>query len=142
MYHVILFAIIFTLSLAMWDLVHTMPRTVAMIVPAKVAYFVGVFFLIFGIFFAFVSAYGLHDAGGMIAFFIQAYVGVWFLTIRVQGDEDAIRQMFLLMGVIIVTTLASFYFTDPKIVAMISLIMVTSCFWFTTRFLHTIDRGR
>ena len=142
MYHIVLIAIILTLSLAMWNLVHTMPRSVALLVPPRVAYFVGVFFLMFGIFFAFVSAYGLHDAGGMIAFFIQAYVGIWFLTIRLHGDEDAIRQMFMMMGVILLTIVAAYYVTDPKLVAMISLIMVTSCFWLTARFLRSIDRGR
>ena len=142
MYHVILFAIIFALSLAMWNLVHTMPRSVALIVPPRVAYFVGVFFLIFGIFFAFISAYALRDAGAMIAFFIQAFVGLWFLTIRVYGDEDAIRQMFSLMGVTLLAIVGVYYFKDPKIVAMILLVMVTSCFWLTTRFLRTIDRGR
>jgi hypothetical protein len=142
MYHLILFAIIFALSLAMWNLVHTMPRSLALLVPSRVAYFVGIFFLVFGIFFAFFSAYGLHDAGAMIAFFIQAYVGLWFLTIILHGDEDAIRQMFMMMGVILLTIVAAYYFTDPKVVAMISLVMVTSCFWLTTHFLRTIDRGR
>lgn len=142
MYHVVLFAIIFTLSLAMWNLVHAMPRSVQLIVPSRVAYIVGVFFMIFGMFFAFISAYAMRDAGAMIAFFIQAYVGLWFLTIRLYGDEDAIRQMFIMMGVILLTVVGVYYFKDPKIVAMISLIMVTSCFWLTTHFLRSIDRGR
>ena len=50
--------------------------------------------------------------------------------------------MFIMMGVILLTVVGVYYFKDPKIVAMISLIMVTSCFWLTTHFLRSIDRGR
>jgi hypothetical protein len=141
MYHVILVAIIFTLSLAMWNLVHSAPRSVLLILPPKFSYFVGVFFLIFGIFFAFLSAYAMKSAPSMIAFFIQSYVGLWFLSVRLHGDEDAIRRMFMMMGVILVTIVAAYYLTDPRLIAMVTLIMVTSCFWLTTSYLRFIDRG-
>jgi hypothetical protein len=49
--------------------------------------------------------------------------------------------MFMMMGVILVTIVGAYYLTDPRLIAMVTLIMVTSCFWLTTSYLRFIDRG-
>jgi hypothetical protein len=142
MYHVILVAVIFTLSLAIWNLVHSAPRSVQLILPPRFTYFVGTFFLIFGIFFAFLSAYAMKSGESMIAFFIQAYVGLWFLCMRIQGDEEAIRRLFIMMGVMLTTIVGAYYLHDQRLIAMLTLVLITSGFWLTTNYLRSIDRGR
>ena len=124
MYHVILITVVVTLSLGIWNLVHASPRSIGMFLSPFVAFTVGAFFLCFGIFFAFISAYPLQDAASMIAFFIQAYVGVWLLLAHRHGDERTIRQTFMMVGLLMMTIVAIYYVQDPRAVALLSLVMI------------------
>jgi hypothetical protein len=142
MYHVILIAVVLTLSLGIWNLVHASPRSVALILSPGVAFFCGSFFLCFGIFFAYLSAYPLQSAQGMIGFFVQAYVGVWLLLAHVKSDERAVRQMFMMVGTMMLTIVAIFYVQDHRAVAFLTLLMIASGYWLTFRYLRFLDTGR
>ena len=142
MYHVILIAVVVTMSLGIWNLVQAAPRSVAMLLSPGIAFGVGGFFLCFGIFFAYLSAYPLQDATSMIAFFLQAYIGVWFLLAHVKGDERAIRQMFVMVGTLMLTIIAIFYVQDPRAVAFLTLLMIVSGYWLTVKYLRFLDTGR
>ena len=142
MYHVILIAVVFTLSLGIWNLVHASPRSIGLFLSPFVAFAAGAFFLCFGIFFAFISAYPLQNAGGMIAFFIQAYVGVWLLLAHRHGDERTIRQTFMMVGTMMMTIVAIFYVQDHRAVALLTLLMIASGYWLTVKHLRFLDGGR
>ncbi len=142
MYHVILIAVVFTLSLGIWNLVHASPRSIGMFLSPFVAFVAGSFFLCFGIFFAFISAYPLQNAGDMIAFFIQAYVGVWLLLAHRNGDERTIRQTFMMVGTMMMTIVAIFYVQDHRAIALLSLLMIASGYWLTVNYMRSLDGGR
>ena len=142
MYHVILIAVVLTLSLGIWNLVHASPRSVALILSPGVAFFVGSFFLCFGMFFAYLSAYPLQSAPAMISFFVQSYVGVWLLLAHVKTDERAVRQMFMMVVTMMLTIIAIFYVQDHRAVALLTLLMITSGYWLTVKYLRFLDTGR
>jgi hypothetical protein len=142
MYHVILIALVLTLSLAIWNLVHASPRSVSMLLSPGVAFGCGAFFLCFGIFFAYLSAYPLQSAQGMIGFFVQAYVGVWLLLTHVRGDERAVRQMFMMVGTMMLTIVAIYYVQDHRAVAFLTLLMIASGYWLTVKYMRFLDTGR
>jgi hypothetical protein len=142
MYHIILIAVVLTLSLGIWNLVHASPRTVSMILSPGLAFGAGTFLLCFGIFFAYLSAYPLQNAQGMIGFFVQAYVGVWLLLTQVRGDERAVRQMFMMIGTMVLTIVAIYYVQDHRAVACLTLLMVASGYWLTVKYLRFLDTGR
>lgn len=141
MYHIVLIAVVLTLSLGIWNLVHASPRSVAMILSPGVAFFCGAFFLCFGIFFAFLSAYSLQSPQGMLGFFIQAYVGVWLLLAHVKSDERAVRQMFIMVGTMMLTIVAILYVQDPRAVAFLTLLMIASGYWLTVKYMRSLDGG-
>ena len=142
MYHVILIAMVLTLSLGIWNLVHAAPRSVSLFVTPFVAYAAGGFFLCFGIFFAYLSAYPLQNGPAMLAFFVKAYVGVWFLLMQFRGDERTVRQVFMMVGTLMLTIVAIYYVQDPRAVALLTLMMVAFGYWLTTTYMRFLDGGR
>jgi len=142
MYHVILIALVVTLSLGIWNLVHAAPRSISLFLTPFVAYTAGGFFLCFGIFFAYLSAYPLQNGPAMLAFFLKAYVGVWFLLSQFRGDERIVRQVFMMVGMLMLTIVAIYYVQDPRAVALLTLLMVASGYWLTTKYMRFLDGGR
>ena len=142
MYHVILIALVLTLSLGIWNLVHAAPRSISLILTPFVAYTAGGFFLCFGIFFAYLSAYPLQNGPAMLAFFLKAYVGVWFLLSQFRGDERIVRQVFTMVGMLMLTIVAIYYVQDTRAVALLTLLMVASGYWLTTKYMRFLDGGR
>jgi hypothetical protein len=141
MYHVILIAIMFTIMLAMWTLVHASPRSLAMFLPREFTFFAGTFFLLFGIFFAYLSAYPLQNAPGMLSFIIKAHVGLWLLLAHIKGDEEIVRRGFLMMGTLLLILLGIYYAQNPLVIALITLFGVTAGYWITAvnpRFVDTV----
>lgn len=142
MYHIILIAVVVTLSLGIWNLVQASPRSIGMLLSPFVAFTVGGFFLCFGIFFAYISAYPLQNGPAMIAFFVKAYVGMWLLLSQFRGDERTERQVFMMVGTLMLTIVAIYYVQDPRAVAFLTLIMVASGYWLTARYMRFLDGGR
>jgi hypothetical protein len=142
MYHIILIAMVLTLSLGIWNLVHAAPRSVSLFVTPFVAYAAGGFFLCFGIFFAYLSAYPLQNGPAMLAFFVKAYVGVWFLLMQFRGDERTVRQVFMMVGTLMLTIVAIYYVQDHRAVALLTLMMVAFGYWLTTTYMRFLDGGR
>ncbi len=142
MYHIIFFAVLLTLSLGVWNMVHASPRSIAMILSPGVATFCGTFFLCFGIFFAYISAYPLQNGPAMIAFFLKAYVGVWFLLAHVKSDERTVRQMFMMVGTLMLTIVGIYYFQDRMATAFLTLVMIACGYWMTVKYMRFLDTGR
>jgi hypothetical protein len=142
MYHIVLLAVVLTLSLGIWNLVQASPRSIGLFLSPFVAFTVGAFFLCFGIFFAYLSAYPMQNAGGMIGFFIQAYVGVWLLLAHLKGDERTVRQTFMMVGTLMLTIVAIYYVQDHRAVALLTLLMIATGYWLTVKHMRFLDGGR
>jgi hypothetical protein len=141
LYHIILLSLLLTVSLAVWNLVHSSPRSLAMLLPPGLTFVIGTFFLVVGTFLAFAGAY-VQLGEVMVGSVIKAYVGVWFLTTHLRGDEEAIRRVFLMMGIMLVAIVGVFYAQDPRLNAMLLLMLTAAGYWLTTSFLRSLDRGR
>jgi hypothetical protein len=118
-YHIILIAITATMTLGVWNLVHSSPRSIALLLPPQVAFAAGGFLLTFGSFFAFAAAVLVQNGGAMLAFLLQAHVGLYFLLARFREDEDTIRRAFLMMGAMLLTIIAIFYVQNTYAAALL-----------------------
>lgn len=142
MYHIILIAVLFTISLGIWNMVHASPRSIALLLSPSVATICGTFFLCFGIFFAYISAYPLQNGPAMIVFFLKAYIGVWFLLAHVKSDERTVRQMFMMVGTLMLTIVGIYYVQDRMATAFLTLAMIASGYWMTVKYMRFLDTGR
>ena len=119
MYHIILIAITATMTLGVWNLVHSSPRTIVMLLPPQVAFAAGGFLLVFGTFFGFAAAVLVQNGGAMLAFLLQAHIGLYFLLAHFREDEDTIRRAFLMMGAMLLTVIAIFYVQNTYATALL-----------------------
>jgi hypothetical protein len=142
MYHVIFIALIATISLAVWNLIHSSPRSLAMFLPPRVTFIAGAFFLVFGIFFAFVSAYALQNGVAMISFLIKAHLGLWLLLAHIRGDAEIVRKGFLMLWTLIVILVGVYYVQDPRAIAFLTLFGLAAGYWVTMSHTRFLDRGR
>jgi hypothetical protein len=142
MYHVILIAITATMTLGIWNLVHSSPRSILLLLPAQVAFVAGGALLIFGIFFAFAAAVLVQNGNAMLAFFLEAHIGLYFLLVRYSDDEDTIRRGFLMMGALLLTLIAIFYVQDPYATALLMICLLAAGYHVLTGSTRYLDRGR
>ena len=128
-------------------MVHFSPRVLSMILPRRLAYGVGLVLFFFGITSAYMSAYG-HDVAGLIGSLLMTYVGLWWMLAPSSGargsyaDEQMLRRVFGMMGLLMLTLIAMVYVPNPKLIATITLLLVTGGFWLTTNYFSFLDRGR
>jgi hypothetical protein len=142
MYHVILIALLVTITLAVWNLVHSSPRALLLMLPAQGAFVAGAALLILGVFLAFAAAVLVQNGGAMVAFLIKAHVGLWLLLIHRREDEDTIRRAFVMMGALIVTLLGIYYVQDPFGAALLMLLLLAAGYYVLTGNLRFLNRGR
>jgi hypothetical protein len=145
--HLIIAALVFAFSLVAWNMVHLAPRSVAMFLPEKACLVIGLFLLPFGVFSAFVAAYAQQDAEGMIASVVIAYIGLWFLLVKFAGSgthgaATMIRNLFGMMGMLMVALVATLYLGESRFVAVFNLGLVGGGLWLTTSYFRYLDRGR
>ncbi len=113
MYHIILLAIAGTMLLGVWNLVHSAPRSIVMLLPPQVAFIAGAALLVFGVFFGFAAAVLVQNGGAMLAFLFKAHIGLFFLLVPYRDDETIVRRAFLMMGAMVLTIMGIFYAQDP-----------------------------
>jgi hypothetical protein len=146
--HVIIVSLVFAFALVAWNLVHFAPRSIAMFIPDRICLIFGLVLLPLGAFSALAAGYGQKDAQGLIGSIVIALVGLWFLLVKAAGSgitsdmELLIRRVFIMMALLIVVLVASFYLGQSKLVAVANLLLVVAGFWLTTSFLRYLDRGR
>jgi hypothetical protein len=140
MYHVVVLGLLLVMGLAMWQIVLSSPRALAYLLPPGPTFVVGAVFLILGVFAAFSSAYLFKRADMMIGSYIHAYIGMWLLLVR--SDGETIKRAFVMMGTLQLAIVGLFYANDPKIFAIILMMMTAAGFWLTTNYLRFLDRGR
>ncbi|MPZ50012.1 MAG: hypothetical protein GEU75_12080 [Dehalococcoidia bacterium] len=148
MYHVVLILLAAILMYLGWQLVHCAPRSLSMLLPKKLTFTVGFTLFILALFLAFCSAFVLGSPDGILACFVQVYVGLWFMLASSASqrgsyeDERMLKRLFAMLGAIMVVIIATLYVPDPKVVALFNLLLVTTGFWITTNYLQILDRGR
>ena len=148
MIHVMIVALLFTFALVTWNLVHFAPRSLAMFMSDRVSLIFGLVLLPLGAFSALAAGHGQQNVEGLIGSVVIALVGLWFLLIKpagsgITGDlEQLIRRVFLMMALLIVVLVASFYLGESKLVGVANLLLVAAGFWLMTNYLHNLDRGR
>jgi hypothetical protein len=146
--HLIIIGLLFAFALVAWNLVHFAPRSIAMFIPDRICLIFGLVLLPLGAFSALSAGYGQQNAQGFIGSVVIALVGLWFLLIKpagagITGDtEQLIRRVFLMMALLMVVLVVSFYLGESKLVAVANLMLVAGGFWLTTNYLRQIDRGR
>ena len=142
MYHVILIALIATIMLAAWNLVHSSPRAISMLLPSQAAFIAGAALLVFGAFLAFAAAVLVQNGGAMVGFLVQAHLGLWLLLVHRRDDEDTIRRAFVMMGMLIITLLGIYYVQDPYGAALLMLLLLGVGYYVLTGNLRFLDRER
>jgi hypothetical protein len=147
-YHVVLILLSLVLTYLAYQLVMSSPRALSMLLPKGLSIGIGVFMLVLGVFAAFLSAYILKDAGDMLRCFVQCYVGLWWIlatSSSMRGsysDDQMIRRLFMMMGLLMLAMIAVIYVKDPRHIATINLLLVTGGFWITSNYFRWLDRGR
>ena len=126
MYHVVLIAITATMTLGVWNMVHSSPRSIIMLLPVQVAFAAGAFLLTFGVFFAFAAAVLVQNGAAMLAFMLKAHIGLYFLLAHYREDEDTIRRAFLMMGALLATVIAIFYLQNAYATALLMICLLAT----------------
>jgi FtsH-binding integral membrane protein len=142
MYHVVLIALIATIMLAVWNLVHSSPRAILLMLPPQGAFIAGAALLVFGAFLAFAAAVLVQNGGAMVAFLLKAHIGLWLLLLHRRDDEDTIRRAFIMMGAMIVTLLGIYYVQDPYGAAVLMILLLGAGYYVLTANLRFLDRER
>lgn len=142
MYHIILIAIIATMTLGVWNLVHSAPRAITMLLPPTVALVGGASLLIFGAFFAFAAAVLVQSGEGMAGFLLQAHVGLFFMLLAFREDEDTIRRSFVMFAALLATLIAIFYLQNAYATALLMLCLLATGYFVLTAGPRFLDRER
>jgi hypothetical protein len=145
--YVIIAALVFAFSLVAWNLVHFAPRSVSMFLPDKVCLILGLFLFPFGVFSAFTAGYTQQNAEGMIASVAIAYVGLWFLLVKLLGGgsydmQVLVRRLFVMMGLLMAVLVGTLYLGESRYIAVFNLALMGAGLWLTTNYLSYLDRGR
>jgi hypothetical protein len=119
-----------------------------MFIPDRICFIFGLVLLPLGAFSALAAGYGQQDAEGLIGSIVIAFVGLWFLLVKPAGSgitgemEQLIRRIFVMMALLMVVLIATFYLGESRLVAVANLMLVAAGFWLTTSYLRDVDRGR
>jgi len=146
-YFIVLLAIVATLTWFNWGLIHAAPRSISMYLSPVFSRVTGTALLLFGMFTGVFSAYALHNVPGVLQSFIQAFAGLWFLlsaTVGQRGsreDEQMLKRLFVMWGILEGTVIMIAVVTEPRLLAALSLLLVTGGFWVTTNFMQYLERG-
>jgi len=147
-FHVVLVLLLAVLLWLVWQLVHSSPRSLSLLLPPQLTAVLGATLLVIGLFAAYLSAYVLQDGGAMLSSLFKAFLGLWWLLAASSGlrgsdrDEEMLRRVFFMMIMLTVTLLGVLYVGDRRGVAMLSLVLITGGFWVTTSYMRYLDRGR
>jgi hypothetical protein len=148
MFHIV-FVLISVTTLGMgWLLVHSAPAIVARILPRTLTFIIGSFLCLFGAFGAFMDAYYLRDAFGVIGCYVTIVVGLWVMlapSANARGtyrDEQLMKRIFAMLAIVFFVIGLAMYLPQYKVIAFLNLMMVTGGLWFTTGFLKQVDSGR
>ncbi len=148
MFHVVLISLTITIGILGWFLAHAAPGLLSRILPAGLAIGLGTALVFLGAFGAFLDSYYLRDPRGILGSFVIIIVGFWFIlapTAHLRGtyyDEQMLRRLFGMLAVVFATIIGSLYIRADEVMALLSLIMITSGFWLTTNFFRHLDNKR
>ena len=148
MFHIV-FVLLSATTLGLgWMLVHAAPPIVSRLLPRTLTFIIGSFLSLFGAFGAFMDAYYLRDAYGVIGCYVMMVVGLWFMlapTANARGtyqDEQLMKRIFAMLTLVFIVIGLAMYLPHYKVIAFLNLLMVTGGLWFTTGFLKQVDGGR
>jgi hypothetical protein len=145
--HFIIVALIFAFALVVWNLVHMAPRSVALFLPDRICLIFGLVLLPLGVFSALAAGYGQQNVQGLIGSIVIAFVGLWFLLVKLAGSgsteiELLIRRVFIMMALLAGVLVATFYMGETRFVIIPNLLLIAAGSWLTFHYLQDMDRGR
>ncbi len=148
MFHLVELAILFTLGLGWWCLVHYAPRSLSLIMPRRFAAIVGGFLFVIGVFAAFAAAWVQKSPDNVLGSFVTAQVGLWFMlapSAAERGsyeDREVMRRVALMLALASLVIIGALYLRDARHMAVLNLVLITSGFWVTTNYLRRRDGRR
>ena len=148
MFHFVLFFLVSVLTFFAWQLVHSAPRSLSMFLPPRIVFGVGLGLVVMALFGAYWSAAVMNWPQGVLACFVKAYVGVWFMlstSSAARGseeDERMLRRVFAILGMMMAMVIAALYLPTIQLISLFNLVMIGGCLLVTASYLHTVDRGR
>jgi hypothetical protein len=143
MYHIVLIALVLTITLGFWNLVHVAPRMLARVFPRSLLFLIGSGLFVVAIFSAYIGSAGLREPEIVLGSFVQGFVGLWFMlaaTADNRGtyeDEVFLRRLFAMVLVLMAVVLAPLYITSYQAVASLNLLLVGAGFILVSRFSRT-----
>ena len=148
MYHLVLLGIVGALSLGGWAIIRTSPRVLSMLLPPGLTFGIGAGLFVTAVFCAFLAAYGLRSAGGMLGCFVQGYVGLWLMLATSSGargsysDDQMLRRIFIMVLLLLGVIVSSLYIHSAQLMAGVDLALVIAGLYLVRDFQHFLDRER
>jgi hypothetical protein len=131
-----------------WHLVHSAPWVLARVLPRGLTNFAGAFFLIIAFFCAYFAAQAMRDPLSMLQCFVQGFVGLWLMlatSATARGsyeDEQMLRRLFAMLGLVIVVIIGSLYVREPRLMATMNMALMAGGLWVIANYFQYLDRGR
>jgi Na+/phosphate symporter len=144
---IVLVALAGLLSVMAWQLVHSAPRQISILLPQPLTFAIGALLFGLGVFGAFTGARIYQDPGVILFALLRMYVGLWFMlaaTAGMRGSEDDapfIRRLFGMIAMLIAALIGSLYLDSREALAALQLVMIAGGFWLTINYLRLTDRG-
>jgi hypothetical protein len=142
MYHVVLILLAVALVVMGWQLVLSAPRVLSLLLPQNLTFGVGAGLFILATFNAFGSAFALQEPSAVLHSFVSIFVGMWFMFAATAGlrgspsDDELVKRVAAMTAVMFVVILAALYISDPRVIALMNLGLITGGFVVTQNFLR------
>ncbi|HEY7269762.1 MAG TPA: hypothetical protein VH951_08035 [Dehalococcoidia bacterium] len=144
MYHLVLLSLVVAIAVLGWQLVLSAPRTLSMILPSNLMFGFGAVLLVLAAFNAFGEAFALQSPEAMLHSFVTVFVGLWFMFAASAGlrgsptDDLMVKRVMGMVALMFVVIIAALYLNDPRVVAVMNLVLITGGFIATQSFLRRI----
>jgi hypothetical protein len=115
-----------------------------MILPSNLMFGFGAVLLVLAAFNAFGEAFALQSPEAMLHSFVTVFVGLWFMFAASAGlrgsptDDLMVKRVMGMVALMFVVIIAALYLNDPRVVAVMNLVLITGGFIATQSFLRRI----
>jgi len=139
----ILLHMVVILGLAWWCAVHYAPPVLAILLPRKPVFFLGVLLFVMGSFFAFVAAYDRGSPEAFMSGLVQCFIGGWLMlapAANMHGTEEfshALNTLAALLAGLVGAFFLMFYVRTPEGFALLSAWLLLFGALLTTRWRRT-----
>jgi hypothetical protein len=143
-YHLVLISLVIVLAVLGWQLVLSAPRILSMVLPSNFLFGLGAVLLVLATWNAFGQAFAFQSPQAMLNSFVTVFVGLWFMFAASSGlrgsatDDLMVKRVMAMVALLLVVIVATLYVGDPRVVALLELVMVGGGFVATRSFLRRI----